>query len=254
MARCYRNKKEMHVGLKRLMILEFINILSQSRLWDLSLDDLLHIDFANVDEQNKVIIYENRNRLVKNYRNTIWDKWQDEFIKKFMRFIELDDDIVELGCGYGRNLFVLKNYGIKNRMSGYDISSNGIEVAQQINKKFNMDIDFGVFDYTQKFEMDLKGKTIFTYASLEQVKYGLEKAIDNIINAQPKQVIHFETIPQLLDNNFHKLMVTLNRYRKDYQTKLVNILQQKQVTITHMETNEICTGILNPIMMIRYTV
>ena len=92
--------------------------LKSIKVWDLSLDDLLHIDFANVDEQNKVIIYENRNRLVKNYRNTIWDKWQDEFIKKFMRFIELDDDIVELGCGYGRNLFVLKNYGIKNRMSG----------------------------------------------------------------------------------------------------------------------------------------
>ena len=143
---------------------------------------------------------------------------------------------------------------LKTECQANDISSNGIEVAQHINKKFNMDIDFGVFDYTQKFEMDLKGKTIFTYASLEQVKYGLEKAIDNIINAQPKQVIHFETIPQLLDNNFHKLMVTLNRYRKDYQTKLVNILQQKYVTITHMETNEICTGILNPIMMIRYTV
>ncbi len=138
-------------------------------------------------------------------------------------------------------------------MLGYDISTNAIDVAQQINKKFDMGMDFGVFDYTQKLEMDLKDKTIFTYASLEQVKYGLEKAIDNIIEAQPKQVIHFETIPQLLDNNFHKLMVSLNRHRKDYPTKLLNILQQKNVSITHLETNDICTGILNPIMMVRYT-
>ena len=229
------------------------NHLKQIKVWNLSLDDLLHIDFANVDEQNKEILYENKNKLVRNYRNTIWDIWQEEFVNKIKRFIEPDDQIIELGCGYGRNLFVLKNNGFKNKMSGYDISNNAIDVAQQINRKFDMGMDFGVFDYTQKLKMDLKGKTVFTYASLEAVKYGLEKAIDNIIEAQPKQVIHFETIPQLLDNNFHKLMVSLNRYRKDYPTKLLNVLQQKNVSITHLETNDICTGILNPIMMVRYT-
>ncbi len=229
------------------------NNLKQMKVWNLSLYNLLHIDFTNIDEQNKEILYENKNKLVRNYRNTIWDIWQEEFVNKIKRFIEPNDQIVELGCGYGRNLFILKNNGIKNKMSGYDISTNAIEVAQQINKKFDMGMDFGVFDHTQKFKMNLKGKTVFTYASLEQVKYGLEKAIDNIIEAQPKQVIHFETIPQLLDNNFHKLMVSLNRYRKDYPTKLPNILQQKNVSITNLETNDICTGILNPIMMVRYT-
>lgn len=71
-------------------------------------------------------------------------------------------------------------------MSGYDISNNAIDIAQQINKKFDMAMDFGVFDYTQKLTKDLRSKTVFTYASLEAVKYGLEKAIDNIIEAQPK--------------------------------------------------------------------
>jgi len=228
--------------------------LKQSKLWDLSLDDLLRIDFSNIDEQNKEIIYENKRKLVRNYRNHIWEKIQDEFVKKFTPFIKPDDHIIELGCGYGRHLFTLKKYGFKNRMSGYDISTNAIEVAQQINKKFDMGIDFGVQDYTQKLEIDLQGKTVFTYATLEQVKYALEKAIDNIINGQPRQVIHFETVPQLLDNNFYKLMVTLNRFRKDYPSKLLNILQQKEISITHLEKNEICTSILNPIMMIRYTV
>ncbi len=34
------------------------NHLKQIKIWNLSLDDLLHIDFANVDEQNKEILYE----------------------------------------------------------------------------------------------------------------------------------------------------------------------------------------------------
>jgi len=38
---------------------------------NLSLYDLLHIDFANIDEQNKEILYENKNKLVQNYRNSI---------------------------------------------------------------------------------------------------------------------------------------------------------------------------------------
>jgi len=83
-------------------------------------------------------------------------------------------------------LFILKDNGIENKMSGYDISNNAIDIAQQINKKFDMAMDFGVFDYTQKLTKDLRSKTVFTYASLEAVKYGLEKAIDNIIEAQPK--------------------------------------------------------------------
>jgi len=49
-------------------------------------------------------------------------------------------------------------------------------------------------------------------------------------------------------------MVSLNRYRKAYSTKLLNVLQQKNISITHLEKNDICTGILNPIMMVRYTV
>lgn len=83
-------------------------------------------------------------------------------------------------------MFILKDNGIENKMSGYDISNNAIDIAQQINKKFDMAMDFGVFDYTQKLTKDLRSKTVFTYASLEAVKYGLEKAIDNIIEAQPK--------------------------------------------------------------------
>lgn len=228
--------------------------LKEIKLWNLSLDDVLRIDFSNVDEQDKKIIYEKNYELVRNYRNSIWEKWQDEFYRKISRFIEPDDHIVELGCGYGRNLFVLRKFGIKNKMSGFDISNNAISVAKEINKKFDLGIDFGVFDYTKKIETDLEAKTVFTYATLEQVKYGLKNAIENIINAKPKQVIHFETIPELLDNNFYKIMIKLNRHRKDYQTDLLDIIQKNNVKISHLEENEICTGILNPIMMVRYTI
>jgi len=227
--------------------------LKQSQLWQLSLDDLLLVDFSNVDEKNKIVTYENKNKLVKNYRNTIWTAVQDEFVKKISKFIEPDDHIVELGCGFGRHLFTLRKYGFQNKMSGSDISSNAIDVAKKINEKYNMSINFSVIDYTKKLDIDLEGKTVFTYATLEQVKNRVEKAIDNIIDTKPKQVIHFETIPQLLSNNFYKFMITLNKIRKNYPLNILNILQQKKVLITNKETLDICTSILNPVMMVRYT-
>lgn len=225
------------------------NSLKQNELWNLSLDDILLIDFSNIDEKDKVIVYENKNKLVRNYRNHIWNSVQDEFVQKISKFVKPDDHIVELGCGYGRHLFTLRKYGFKNKMSGSDISSNAIDVAKKINEKHDLKINFQVADYTKKLDMDLKGTTIFTYATIEQVKDRVEDAIKNIINSEPKQVIHFETIPQLLDNNFYKLMITLNKIRKDYP---LNILEQNKVSITNKETLYVCTGILNPCMVVRY--
>lgn len=138
-------------------------------------------------------------------------------------------------------------------MSGSDISSNAIDVGKKINQKFDMGINFEVADYTQKLKMNLQGKTIFTYGTIEQVKDRLENAMDNIINSKPKQVIHFEQFPQLLNNNFYKLMVILNRIRKDYPLNILNVLQQNGVLITHKQTLDIFPSILNPSMMIRYT-
>lgn len=226
--------------------------LKQNQLWNLSLNDLLLIDFSNTDEKDKIIVYENKTKLVRNYRNTIWTSVQDEFVDKISKFIKPDDHIVELGCGFGRHLFTLRKYGFKNKMSGSDISTNAIDVAKKINEKYDLQIDFQVADYTKKLDMDLKGKTIFTYATIEQVKDRIDDAIKNIIDSEPKQVIHFETIPQLLNNNFYKLMITLNKIRKDYPLNILNILEQNSVSITNKETLDVCTGILNPCMMVRY--
>ena len=222
-------------------------------LVEFSIKNIMYMDIKDLSTKNKKMVYENNNKLVRNYRHIVMKKWYDEFFSQISPFISKNDEIVELGCGNGRALFALRNYGITNKMSGYEISSNSVNFAQKLDKKFGTNIDFGVSDYTKELQMNLEGKTIFTYMSLEQVKYGLNDAITNIIRAKPKQIIHFEAIHQLINDRFYRMIVNLNRKRKGYQTELLDILQQKDVKITHTKTNKINCSILNPTMMIRYT-
>jgi hypothetical protein len=114
-----------------------------------------------------------------------------------------------------------------------------------------------VLDITENISRDkIENKTIFTYTALEQTKHQLEKILKNLIDANPKQVIHIETIPQLLPKNIFGISVGLNRYRKDYQTKLLKILQKypKKISILNLEKMKICPSVFNPIMMVRYEV
>lgn len=206
-------------------------------------------------EQNKMSFFRYDNVILKDHYVKIWDLWEKEFVEIFTRFVDEKDEIVELGCGYGRNLFALRRNNFKNPMMGYDISKNAINIGKKLNEKFNSNIEFDILDMTKEFSKEkIENKTIFTYTSLEQTKYHLEEILDKLIHANPKQVIHFETIPQLLPHNLFGITVNLNRYRKDYQTKLLDILHkyEEEISISHLEKLKTCPSVFNPIMMVRY--
>lgn len=228
-------------------------------IWSKDKDEISILGLTDPDrfEQNRMSFYRHNEVILKDHYRKIWEIWEKEFVETFSRFISEKDEIVELGCGYGRNLFALRRNNFKNKMTGYDISENAINVGKKLNEKFHSNIEFDILDMTKEFsKQKIENKTVFTYTSLEQTKYHLEKILANLINAKPKQVIHVETIPQLLPNNIFGITVGLNRYRKDYQTKLLDILKKydNKISIIDLEKVKTCPSVFNPVMLVRYEV
>ena len=135
------------------------------------------------------------------------------------------ETIVELGCGWGRNLFFLRGFNFKNKLEGYEFTKNGFESCKEVNEFFNCHIKFGRVDLTKELEIDISGKTVFTQKVLEQLKYDTEKVINNLIKAKPKQVIHIEPTYELYPNNIRGIASRLYIKLSDYQDSLLTTLK-----------------------------
>jgi hypothetical protein len=140
------------------------------------------------------------------------------------------DSLLELGAGFGYNLFSLGLDPRWRKLRGLDISPNGIEAGRQIAGHFGLSdrISFGRVDLTEPDDPgfgDLAGATVLTYFCLEQIPHRIESVIDHILRARPARVINIEP-------GVHMLKLTQPRdfasriYIKsmDYQTRLFKLL------------------------------
>jgi len=139
------------------------------------------------------------------------------------------DELVELGCGWGSNLFSAHLLGRWERLSGFDISQNGISAANAAAQHFGLNhIQCRRLDLTDSADPNwslLRGKCVFTYYCLEQLKYGTQQIIDRLLRAGVRRVIHIEPTTELL-KLFSPLDVLNYLYmrRMDYQDSLVKTL------------------------------
>ncbi len=250
-----RNLKKVEEDYEKGLYQKYVD----SKVWSNEKTDLSILGLTDPDrlERNEMSYYRYNDEILKDTYVNIWKQFNDEFVETFSKFVDEKDEIVELGCGYGRNLFALRKNNFKNKMIGTDISKNAINVAKKLNEKFDANIEFDTLDMASNFSKDIvENKTIFTYGALEQTKYQLETILKNLIDSNPKQVIHFETLPKLLPNNLFGISVRVNRYRKDYQTQILEILHkyQNKVSICDLEKIKTCPSVFNPMMMVRYKI
>ena len=137
-----------------------------------------------------------------------------------------NETVVDFGCGYGIVLFGLKYLNFKNTLEGYEMTKYGLQTARAINDYFKLDIKFGKIDLTKNFDMiELKGKTIFTHYVMEELKYDMQRSIQNIINSKPKQVLHFEPMFELYEINLRDLARRTYLKCVDYQRNLLSTLR-----------------------------
>ena len=142
-------------------------------------------------------------------------------------------ELVELGGGFGANLFALALGEKKwNRLIGLDISQNAIQAGREIASHFALpqQISFDRIDIIKGSDSTfrhLRGRPVLTYYCLEQLKHDTRIVIENILQAGPSRVIHIEPTFELLHLSSLKDMVTyLYIVRKDYQNNLLSTLKE----------------------------
>ncbi|MCA1529380.1 MULTISPECIES: class I SAM-dependent methyltransferase [Bradyrhizobium] len=140
--------------------------------------------------------------------------------------------LVELGAGFGYNLFSLCIDPRWTRLRGLDIAPNGIEAGRQIAGHFGLDdrISFGRIDLTDPADpsfKELTGATILTYFCIEQIPYAVEAVVDHILKARPARVINIEPAVDMLNFSDPRDIASRIYIRSmDYQTRLWTLLDQ----------------------------
>jgi hypothetical protein len=140
--------------------------------------------------------------------------------------------LLELGAGFGYNLFSLCIDPRWTGLRGLDIAPNGIEAGRQIAGHFGLEdrIGFGRIDLTDPADpafKELEGATILTYFCIEQIPYAVEAVVDRIIKARPARVINIEPAVDMLDLSDPRDIASRIYIRSmDYQTRLWTLLDE----------------------------
>lgn len=138
--------------------------------------------------------------------------------------------LVELGCGYGHNLFTLALRGRWQQLAGLDVSETGLRAGRAIAAHFGLGerVQFDALDLTDAAHPNfacIEGQTVFTFCCIEQVPDTVEHVVENILRHRPRRVIHIEPTTELL-SPWQPLDLLNYAYVKSvhYQTRLFSTL------------------------------
>jgi len=140
--------------------------------------------------------------------------------------------LLELGAGFGYNLFSLSLDPRWTKLRGFDIAPNGIEAGRQIANHFQLTdrVSFDRIDLTDANDphfKELAGSTVLTYFCIEQIPYAVEAVIENIIRAGPARVVNIEPGVDMLELRQPRDFASRVYIESmDYQTRLFKLLDQ----------------------------
>ena len=165
-----------------------------------------------------------------------------DFITLLIDLIEATgpyDAIIELGCGYGRNLFEIF-YGGGPREAKYiggEFTKSGVEIAQKLAKKApKMKTEFFHFNHLEPklpFKKPFKRAFVFTCHSIEQVMQINENWFDEVVKAgEFVRGAHLEPFGFQLKNSgplsdMHKDFMIQNSWNINFAEVLRQALERK---------------------------
>ncbi len=168
--------------------------------------------------------------------------------------------VVELGSGYGFNLWKLQQYYPEQLFVGGEYSKNAIELAQKLYSD-NSGIQVTFFNFydegTYKILSEVEPPIlIFTSHALEQLPRSAV-FFDNILRYRDKikAVFHFEPIYQLHDDqSLLGLMRRRYTHINDYNVDLLSELRTRpDIRIIAIEANLLGINPLNPVSVIHWS-
>ena len=151
------------------------------------------------------------------------------------------DAIIELGCGYGRNLFEIF-YGGGPREAKYiggEFTKSGVEIAQKLAKKASkIKTEFFHFNHLEPklpFKKPFKRAFVFTCHSIEQVMQINENWFDEVVKAgEFVRGAHLEPFGFQLKNSgplsdMHKDFIIQNSWNINFAEVLRQAVERKIV-------------------------
>ena len=149
------------------------------------------------------------------------------------------DAIIELGCGYGRNLFEIFYGGGPREVKyiGGEFTKSGVEIAQKLAKKApKMKTEFFHFNHLEPklpFKKPFKRAFVFTCHSIEQVMQINENWFDEVVKAgEFVRGAHLEPFGFQLKNSgplsdMHKDFMIQNSWNINFAEVLRQALERK---------------------------
>ncbi len=183
---------------------------------------------------------------------------QDEATVNSLRdAIRNTETVVELGCGFGYNLSMLKKRFPGRRWIGGEYSPNAVALAGRLfhDQQDILVQTFNWYDTTWPILDTIRGKAVvFTLHSIEQLPK-CKDVIQTFWKYQKRisQVVHLEPIYEL-ENGMSTLSLMRQAYTiiNDYNTDLLGTLKQTKAVITRIEHDIVGVNPLNPTSAIHW--
>lgn len=166
--------------------------------------------------------------------------------------------VVELGCGFGANLFRLSTIYPEHRFVGGEYCDNAIELASLLYKD-NIRVEkFDYYDKNMELFEKLDGKAIvFTCNSVEQIP-SIKTTIEILARYKEKihSVFHFEPTYELYDSNallglLSKKYTEVNDYNLDLWS---SIRDNPKIKGRVLEKNSLGLNPLNSLSAISWSI
>ena len=166
--------------------------------------------------------------------------------------------VVELGCGYGYNLWRVSQALPGRQLLGGDIAESAVELAKQF---FDGDAGprVGKFDYCSDAYSPLDEATppvlLFTCHSIEQLPRA-GHVLDTLARYAPKiaGVLHFEPVFEIHEDSRIGQLRRAYAEAVDYNRDLLGLLRERpEIEVRSVEPNIMGTNPLNPTTIIHWT-
>lgn len=171
-----------------------------------------------------------------------WNKWGETFIneswqhkifpqhKSILNFVknENPENILEIGCGFGRNINYLINNGINpGSITGIDISESMIDSARSFLK--NNKIKLKVADVILLPFKENSFDFVLSYSVLMHIsKEKLDKALSEIIRVAKKNIIIVEQNYKPKKTEEASWYTFIHDYKKNLKNKKARIVKYKK--------------------------
>jgi len=145
-------------------------------------------------------------------------------------FPEKSVNILELGCGFGWNLAVLRDSGHTGNLYGVDISSTAINLCKKVSDKFKLSLlcdEMNILNINDLFVSNLDVDYILIYQVLEQLPKDTENVLEKLILCFPEtNFVLIESSSELFPISLSDLISKLYVKKQNYQKSVLKTVRQ----------------------------